>query len=220
MVMQAASLGPLAALPIQKSTKVPPSGSRALVRWAGAGVLCVLSLLASTGPGLAQNQQPIQAQGQGTITNPPQQRLEPTGESFGDWRLICTVQAEGVAATPPQACFISERVVDPSSQRPVLIVTIGYFRPGGQPGALISMPLGIPLSTGVQIGVDGRTISTVPFEVCRRDGCQAFVQLDDTLVNAFKAGNQGTATVRTGESGVFNVPFSLSGFTAGYARIK
>ena len=195
-------------------------------RAAAVGLLCSLFLLAMTSPGQAQTQpQPQQPQAQGTapggLAPQPRQRLEPTGQSFGDWRLICSVPNDPTAAPqPPQACFISQRVVDPNSQQPVLVVTIGYFTARRLPGALLSMPLGIPLSTGVQISVDGRPLSTVPFEVCRRDGCQTFVQLNETLINSFKAGNQGAATVRTGERSAFNVPFSLQGFTAGFAQVK
>lgn len=218
MAMQTAPLGATSNRAATGRATAPTQAPQASLRWIGASLFSLLVLLAMATTALAQNQQP--GQGQGGFTSPPQQRLEPTGESFGDWRLICSVQSDPATAQAPQTCFISERVIDPGSQKTVLVVTVGYFRAGGQPGALISMPLGIPLSTGVQISVDGRTVSTIPFEVCRRDGCQAFMPLTDSIVSAFKAGNAAAATVRTGERGAFNVPFSLQGFTAGFARVK
>ena len=182
-------------------------------------VLLSLILLCA-GASLAQAQNQVPNQGQQPGVGQPQQRLQPTGESFGSWRLICAVPTNTTAQEQPQTCFISQRFLDPNSQRPVLVVTIGYFRPGAPLGALFALPLGIPLAKGVEINVDGRPIMTVPFDICRRDGCQVFVQLNDTLVGSFKAGNQAAIILRSNTGESLNIPFSLQGFTAGFERVR
>lgn len=181
-------------------------------------LLSILLLCAGATGAQAQNQLPSQTPPPGTGQAQP--RLEPTGESFGNWRLICAVPTDPAAQGQPQTCFISQRFLDPNSQRPILIVTIGRFRPGAPLAALFALPLGVPLSKGIEINVDGRPVMTVPFDICRRDGCQVFVQMNDTLVGAFKAGNQASAIVRSSAGEGLNLPFSLQGFTAGYERVN
>src|SRR3546814_21132518 len=77
------------------------------------------------------------------------------------------------------------------------------------------MPLGVPLATGVQLSVDGKEVTTVPFDVCRRDGCLADVLMDAAAVGAFKAGSQAQARVASTQGEGVNLPISLKGFTAG-----
>jgi len=168
-----------------------------------------------------QQQQPVPGLVPGP---PPQQRLEPTGETFGRWQLICTVPndpaAAGNQAASDQSCFISQRFLEPNTQQPILIVTVGPFRSNPQHSMLVAMPLGIPLANGIRVSVDGREVSSQAFEVCRRDGCRAYLPLNDNLVNAFKAGNEALVSVQSSTGGAINVPFSLQGFTAGYAKVQ
>lgn len=209
---------------LQPKPKRPESRTLATTgirRWANRGLVSLIFLWAAASGAQAQIQLPNQVPNQAPPgAAQPQQRLEPTGESFGSWRLICAVPTDPAVQAQPQSCFISQRFLDPTSQRPVLIVTIGYFRPGAPLAALIAMPLGIPLSKGVEINVDGRPVMTVPFDICRRDGCQVFVEMNDALVSAFRAGNQAAAIVRSNRGNALNLPFSLQGFTAGYERVK
>ncbi len=190
-----------------KKARLPRTLALALVMLATLSALPTAAGAQQQGPGLAPG------------TPPPQQRLEPTGETFGRWQLICAV-ADDQAAAEPGACFISQRFLEPNSQQPILIVTIGQFRANPQHSMLVAMPLGIPLANGIRVSVDGREISTQSFEVCRRDGCRAYMPLSDTLVNAFRAGNEATVTVQSSTGGAINVPFSLQGFTAGYAKVR
>lgn len=192
--------------------------SSAWLRSAGAA-LCALVFLTAPHLVRAQTQIQTQIQPQPGITQ-QQPRLAPTGETFGDWEVICAVADGANSPAQPQQCFISQQFLDPASQQPVLKVTVGFFRGDNMAGAVIAMPLGIPLARGVQISVDGRAIRTVPFEFCRRNGCQAFIRLNEEVLSAFRAGNEAAATVPLGRGEGLNMPFSLRGFTKGYARIQ
>ena len=217
----AATPAPLSAVPPFSAQK----GSHRILPRIIHPLALLLILLATAGvlspAAEAQQQQP----GPGLVPGPPpQQRLEPTGESFGRWQLICTVPndpaAAGNQAAAAQACFISQRFLEPNTQQPILIVTVGPFRSNPQHSMLVAMPLGIPLANGIRVSVDGREVSSQSFEVCRRDGCRAYLPLNDNLVNAFKAGNEATVSVQSSTGGAINVPFSLRGFTAGYAKVR
>ena len=175
-----------------------------------------------------QQQQPQQQQQQ-----PPAQQQAPqaqpdadndTAQRHGDWIQRCTPDPPPGASPPAPgkqtACFLIQTVSDQNTRRPILKITIGFFGPERRPGAVVAMPLGVPLARGLTISVDGREIDTVPFQVCEAEGCQAFVPMDDTIVAAFKAGGTAQARVESAQGQDFNVPMSLKGFTAGFTAIQ
>ena len=190
--------------------------SRSLVI-AGLALALLGSGFATFGEALAQTQQQPQAQ-----TAP--QAEEPPAKVFGDWAQRCTPKPPPGASPPRdgelQACFLVHQFVDPGSNRPVLKMTIGFFEPNRRPGAVVALPLGVPLARGIQISVDDQPVASVPFEVCRRDGCQAFVELNDDLIRKFKAGTVGKVGMTSTQGETLSLPFSLKGFTAGYDSIK
>lgn len=165
-----------------------------------------------------QTQPQVQPQGQAPAAQPP------TEQVFGDWVQRCTPEPPPGASPPPvgkqDVCFLVQQVMDQNSQRPLLKVTIGFFGVERQPGAVIAMPLGVPLAHGLHISVDGSELGTIPFQICRRDGCQAYFQLEESSVAAFKAGTQAQARVESTQGEGFNLPISLKGFTAGYGAIQ
>lgn len=145
-------------------------------------------------------------------------------ERFGDWVRRCTDDPPNDAAPPKQGqqevCFITQQLVDQDNQRPVMKVTVGFFKPDRRPMAVIALPLGVPLAGGVQVGVDGKGVAGVPFQFCRPDGCQAYLPLSDEVLGAFKAGQQAVVQLRRSQDQTIDLAVSLSGFTAGYGSIE
>lgn len=207
--------------------------------WKGAVLAAGLATaLPALVPGAqAQTPAPAQPQGQVPQGQVPQgqapQGQAPQGQApaqgtpdqlFGDWMRRCTPNPPPQASPPAQGkqevCFLIQQVMDRNTQNPILKITVGFFGPQRQPGAVIAMPLGVPLAQGLQLSVDGAEIRKVPFQVCRRDGCTAFVPLDAAAIGNFKAGAQAVATVDNGQGEGLSLPISLNGFTAGYGSIE
>lgn len=191
-------------------------------RLAAAAALGLALLVASLPP-------PAAAQSQTQPAPQPAPQASPQGQAtqakvFGDWVQRCTPNPPPGASPPRdgelEACFIAHQYVDPGSRRPLLKITIGFFEPGRRPGAVIAMPLGVPLASGIRLSVDGKEVAALPFQVCRRDGCQAFLPLSDEVVAAFKAGTKAHARVASSQGEGLDLPFSLKGFTAGYGSIQ
>src|SRR3546814_15418094 len=101
--------------------------------------------------------------------------------------------------------------MEEDSRRPLLKRTVGFFGAERQLRAIIAMPLGVPLATGIQISVDGQAIGTVPFDICRRDGCLADLLLTDSAVNAFKHVSKAQASVTSTPGDGTNMPISMPG---------
>ncbi|WP_340118651.1 invasion associated locus B family protein [Pelagibius sp. 7325] len=192
------------------------AGLTALLRGAALTAVLAAALQGFTTGAQAQTQQPAPAP-QGQAPAAPDQQ-------FGDWMRRCTPNPPPQASPPPagkqEVCFLIQQVSDRNTQNPILKITIGFFGPQRQAGAVIAMPLGVPLTQGLQLSVDGAEIRQVPFQVCRRDGCTAFVPLNEPAVSAFKAGAQAVARVDNGQGEGLNLPISLAGFTAGYGSIQ
>lgn len=190
--------------------------------------LFAAALAAVLAGGLATAPQGVRAQVQIQPQPQPQDQAPavqpPADKVFGDWVQRYTSEPPPGASPPPagkqNVCFLVQQVTDQNTQRPLLKVTVGFFGEERQPGAVIAMPLGVPLAHGIQISVDGSELDTVPFQVCRRDGCQAYIILQESSVAAFKAGSQAQARVESTQGEGFNLPISLKGFTAGYGAIQ
>lgn len=186
------------------------------------GALPALALAAVLAGGLPATPAGAQTQTQ-PQAQPPAVQV-PAEQAFGDWVQRCTPEPPP-GASPPAAgkqnvCFLVQQATDQNTQQPLLKVTIGFFGADRQAGAVLAMPLGVPLARGVQISVDGSEVGAVPFQVCRRDGCQAYFTLQEDVIAAFKAGSQAQARVESTQGEGFNLPISLKGFTAGFGAIQ
>jgi len=184
-----------------------------------AGLVVGLLGAGLAAPSEAQDQNQTQPQAQ-----PAPQQQAPEAKVFGDWTQRCT-PTPPPGASPPrdgelQVCFIVHEHIDPGSNRPVLKMTVGFFEPNRHPGTVVALPLGVPLARGAQIAVDGQPVASIPFEVCRRDGCQAFLALNDEVIQKFKGGSGGEVQMTSSQGETLSLPFSLKGFTAGYDSIN
>ncbi len=80
----------------------------------------------------------------------------------------------------------------------------------------IVVPTGRSLPQGIQIRVDGKQATSIPYLYCRPQGCNAEVRLDDSLVNIFKRGGGLEITTINFQGKENPVPVTLKGFTAAY----
>jgi len=144
------------------------------------------------------------------------QNAEPTSEVIKDWTLRCA-HPQGV---PEEQCILVQDVTNPSTQQPIMQVAVGYWGPEHNRGLVITLPLGVTLPAGIELQIDGQTRSRAPYVTCPPNGCQAHVLLDDPLLTQMKAGTRGTVNFSDPRGRPEQINFSLSGFTAGFARVK
>ncbi len=177
---------------------------------AGVAGLVAMAIVFAMGAG-----SPATAQTQ--TQQPAQQPI--SSETFGAWQLRCG-QLPGATE---ESCILSQDLIDQNSQRPLMQVAIGHFGQQRQPGTIITLPLGIRLPPGIEVKVDGVTVGNLAFRQCSPppvNGCQATLILDKGILDLFKAGNTGTARFQDTLGQTIEIPFSLSGFTAGYNKVR
>ena len=153
------------------------------------------------------------------LAGPPalaQTEGEQAPRAFGDWTLQCGK----VGASQETSCILVQDVTEQESGRPVMQFAVGFWGAEKHRGIVITLPLGVRLPPGIQMKVDATEVGNLPFFQCRQNGCQVHANLDDALLSKFKAGNAGTVSFYDGTGRVIPVPFSLKGFTAGFAQVN
>jgi len=152
----------------------------------GAGVVAMLA--AGMAPGAAQQQAQL-----------------PQG-----WFKVCTKQAD------VDMCNVQYRVVAATGQ---VIGSVNLMQLTGkvnQKIIQITAPLGRLVTAGIQLQIDGAQPRKLEYKYCMPDSCIAEAPLTDDLVNAFKRGQQITATSVNFQNQPNPMPMTLAGFTAAY----
>jgi invasion protein IalB len=139
-----------------------------------------------------------------------------TGDVFDDWKVQC----ETPAGATEEVCHAFQVVSTKESQQNVLHMAIGYPPSVDVPVAIITVPLGVALQTGVLVKVDEGEARPFPFNVCMANGCQAGIKLDQPLLDDFRKGAQLTVTFGNLKRQGLNVPVSLKGLTKALEALK
>ncbi|MEJ8563504.1 invasion associated locus B family protein [Yoonia sp. GPGPB17] len=129
-----------------------------------------------------------------------------TGSRFEDWQVVCTDEGP---------CRMSQTIVQLETQRLILQAQV-YG--GDTPTLLLSFPLGVLLSPGWTMQIDGQTKQAFPFEICRSDGCFAGVPLTPQLITAMQRGRALSIVFFDAAQQEVAPEISLIGFTAAGKR--
>ncbi len=114
---------------------------------------------------------------------------------------ICNVQYQVVASTGQVVTSINLAEITGQVERRVFQITV---------------PTGRLIPPGVELAVDGKKGTAIPYSFCTPRICAAEVKLDDNLVGVLKSGGEMvvTSTNFQGKKNPINV--TLEGFTAAY----
>ena len=162
------------------------------------------------------------ALGLSVILSPAAHAEGPKPEQFGDWAVHCP-QAESGEQGLCRMIQVAERVDDTSGQSIPILVTSLALLPA-QEGANVTgmsllVPLGVYLYSGIAVQIDEKEGFAVPYTACRPEGCQAQFPVSEELLAEMKAGSKARIIAIDGTGQRFEVPVSLSGFTAAWNRI-
>lgn len=83
----------------------------------------------------------------------------------------------------------------------------------------IITPLGVVLTEGLSVTIDGGQPESAPFQVCTEQGCLVREPIDDDLITRFKKGNSAVVGVIAANQGEVKATLSLSGFTKAYGDL-
>ena len=143
-------------------------------------------------------------------------------EKVGEWEIRCDMPI----GAPQEVCAMLQIVHAEDRQNLSMAVAVrkAVVQVGDQMQQVDSMrirtPLGVLLPYGIGLLVDGEDSGRVPFVRCVPGSCISELVLTPPLVAKLKAGNTAALIVwQTQEAGI-GVPFSLSGFSQAYDKLK
>ena len=130
-----------------------------------------------------------------------------------DWEVRCL-------KSDSSDCLMNQLVNNPSSDTPIMRVAMKYQ--GDKDVALMAftLPLGTHLAPGLEVSIPGNKALRVPYQVCFRNGCQAYLGLKSPLMAKMKQGTSFQVTLVGPGGKKINLPVSLMGFTAADKAIK
>lgn len=138
-----------------------------------------------------------------------QQQSEINVKASG-WYKICSDTEQG------KVCNVQFQVQTTTNQ---LITSLNLIEIDGEQKRRIFrivVPSARAIPPGVQITIDGKQASGIPYIFCRPQICVAEVGLNDALVKVFKAGGGLDVVTVDFQDKPQPVPITLKGFTAAY----
>lgn len=134
-------------------------------------------------------------------------------ETYGDWRVACSQQAEG------RQCILSQTQSQQNGQR-LLVAEFGGLVDGGGAVGLVVLPFGLAVQSPIALTVDEVALGEpLAIRTCLPVGCLLDLRLDDAGVAALRTGTQLRLDVVADGGGTAALGISLNGFGAGLDRV-
>lgn len=116
---------------------------------------------------------------------PAAQTAAAPGEKKPAWSIRCTAKK----GDPARECEAFQRLVVAKTGQRVAEFAVGFPKDKKEGGrGVVVLPLGILLTEGIEMQIgDGQKFKFMP-RYCTNEGCFAFIDVDQTLLNALKQG--------------------------------
>jgi invasion protein IalB len=139
------------------------------------------------------------------------------GKKYKDWTVGCEKLDQ---SSKKELCHIYHNVTNKENKKVMMQIAVGYLPGQDQPQVLITLPLGIMLTPGIEFSGGKMKAVRIPFSVCTPNGCTAGIVLEDDMIKKLKLGEKGKIKFAAVQNQVLEIPFSLSGFTAAINSLK
>ncbi len=137
------------------------------------------------------------------------------GQSFGDWKLDCGVNAR----TSKKQCTIAQQLTDDVSKSVIFAWLIGNDGEGNLV-AVWQTPTGVLVNRGVVIDVGAEQPIAVPYTSCITGRCEAIANLAPDFIRALETATKATATVYTVTGQGMTFTLSVNGLAAAIDAVK
>ncbi|MBB6250351.1 invasion associated locus B family protein [Nitrospirillum iridis] len=163
------------------------------------GLLLLLGLLTAGGIMLYQRHKASAAKSAAAAA----EAQKPAGPP---WAKNCAKDANGA-----DVCFVEQFAIANPGNAIVLHVQIGYIATDGKPVLVITVPLGTPVQSGLQLTLDGAKPIALPLTLCQPGGCIASANLDQDVLKQFTTGKVLMVRYAKPDKTAMDVPVQLAG---------
>jgi len=137
---------------------------------------------------------------------------------YGAWEVACAQAGDNCAMA---------QIGNDSSGTPVLEMVVRKLQEpleaeGRTATAVLDIitPLGVVLTSGLSMSIDGGRSEAAPFQICTEQGCLVREPVDDELIGRLKAGGNAKVTVVAANQGEVSSTISLTGFTKAFNSLR
>lgn len=138
-------------------------------------------------------------------------------QTFGAWQVNCAAGADCAMAqigkdntgTPILEMVVRKLEAPLEADGRTAIAVVDFIT-----------PLGVVLTSGLELKIDGGQGEAAPFQICTEQGCLVREPVDQGLIDRLKKGNNASVGVVAANQGDVTATISLSGFTKAYASLK
>lgn len=138
-------------------------------------------------------------------------------QTIGAWEVNCVAGAD---------CAMAQIGKD-STSTPILEMVVRKLKTpldadGRTAIAVVDFitPLGVVLTSGLELKIDGGQGEAAPFQICTEQGCLVREPVDQGLIDRLKKGNNASVGVVAANQGEVTALISLSGFTKAYDTLQ
>ncbi|PJB71099.1 MAG: hypothetical protein CO093_06055 [Alphaproteobacteria bacterium CG_4_9_14_3_um_filter_47_13] len=118
------------------------------------------------------------------------------------------------------SCEIFQRLIIAESGERVAELAIGFPEDRDDARGVIILPLGMMLSEGAQMKIDEGAFFKFSMRYCIKDGCYAFLNMDDKLLGMMRKGNKATILFKMASGKEASVVLSLADFSRFIGKIS
>lgn len=137
---------------------------------------------------------------------------------YGAWEVACEAGDKNCAMA---------QIGNDASGTPVLEMVIRKLEEPLEVGERTAIavldvitPLGVVLTEGLAVKIDGGAEESAPFQICTEQGCLVREPIDNELVTRLKRGNNAVISVIAANQGEVSASLSLTGFTKAFGALK
>ena len=135
-------------------------------------------------------------------------------KSKNAWTHRCSGEGEN------KSCEIAQRLSVKESGQRVVELAVTRLPEKDITRAVIVLPLGVAVQPGIKLRIDDNEESySAGISHCLQDGCYAYLEIPDKLLNAMKMGKTARLAMATHQGKKMTIPMSLMGFTAQYNKL-
>lgn len=131
--------------------------------------------------------------------------------SFGDWAKQCEPAGNG-----GERCYLVQTVK--ADDKPVMVIVVAYSPGRERVAAMIDVPLGMHLPTGLKITATG-VDQNIDFQQCLLTGCRAMLPMNEAILGALKNGDAAAITGRGRDGESIELPISGAGFGEAFGAL-
>lgn len=135
------------------------------------------------------------------------------------WGKACDKIPDAKPESGKEVCAIQQFILAQPQNKQLLLAQFIYVGPRNKPRLILSAPLGVLLTAGVSLSIDGKKSVTSPFQVCNPNACQSFLDMDGAALDQFRKGKILTVRYFLGEQKPLELPVKLDGLDAALKTI-